>query len=259
MGFYPTMQYRREVGLDQIALISDIHGNLPAFESVLADIQQRGIQRIFCLGDLVGKGPDPDKTVDLCRARCEKVLLGNWDEVMGFDIPDVQVSWHQDKLGAQRLQYLKDLPGSLDFWCSGRRVRLFHASPNGVRARVHMHDPPEKHLAMFRNTDFTGYGPEPDVVGCADIHSIYMRNFRQRILFNTGSVGNPTDLPQAAYVIMEGCYQSPDPGPFTLKFVRLPYDIELAIQQARQAAMPALEPYEKELRTAVYRGLPQPE
>ena len=51
--------------MDQIALISDIHGNIPALEATLHDIRRRHIQRIFCLGDLVGKGPHSDQAVPL--------------------------------------------------------------------------------------------------------------------------------------------------------------------------------------------------
>jgi protein phosphatase len=241
--------------LEQIALISDIHGNLPALERVLSDIHARGIRRVICLGDLVGKGPDSDKVVDLCRQECEVVIKGNWDMVMNSVILDELVAWHRRKLGSARLAYLDGLPGSFDFLCSGHKVRLFHASQEGIQVRVHMRDPEEKHLAMFNNTDFTGHSFEPDVVGCADIHSVYMRNFRHKTLFNTGSVGNPTDIPQAAYIILEGEYGSRENQPFLISIVRLPYDIELAIRQAWESGMPAFEPYEKELRTAVYRGL----
>ena len=54
--------------MDRIALISDIHGNIPALKATLCDIKRRGIQRVFCLGDLVGKGPSSDQVVDICRA-----------------------------------------------------------------------------------------------------------------------------------------------------------------------------------------------
>jgi protein phosphatase len=56
--------------MEQMALIGDIHGNLPAFEAVLADIDRRGIERIICLGDVAGKGPSGAAVVDLCRQRC---------------------------------------------------------------------------------------------------------------------------------------------------------------------------------------------
>ena len=54
--------------MDKIAIISDIHGNIPALESVLQDIRERNISRIFCLGDIVGKGPHPEKAVERSRA-----------------------------------------------------------------------------------------------------------------------------------------------------------------------------------------------
>lgn len=65
---------------ERLALISDVHGNLTALEAVLADIEARGITRIFNLGDYVGKGPRGPEVVDLCRERCEVNILGNWDD-----------------------------------------------------------------------------------------------------------------------------------------------------------------------------------
>ncbi len=102
-------------------------------------------------------------------------------------------------------------------------------------------------MAMFENTDFTGYNVAPDVVGYGDIHSAYLKSFRQRILFNVGSVGNPLDVTQASYAILEGTYDSRAEGPFAIQLVRVPYDIERAIQQAQEAQMPDLEPYIVEL------------
>ncbi|MNR51018.1 hypothetical protein D3C85_1706240 [compost metagenome] len=75
-----------------------------------------------------------------------------------------------------------------------------------------------------------------------------------KTLFNAGSVGNPLDLTQASYVIMEGEYGSREPAPLNIQFVRVPYDIERAVQQAVDSQMPQLEPYIRELRTAEYRG-----
>lgn len=62
--------------MDRIAVISDIHGNWPACEAVLEDIASRGISRVFCLGDLIGKGPSPSEVLDAVRQRCEVVVRG---------------------------------------------------------------------------------------------------------------------------------------------------------------------------------------
>jgi predicted phosphodiesterase len=239
--------------LDSIALISDIHGNMPALDAVLADIDRRGIERIICLGDLVGKGPDSVAVVDFCASRCEAVVRGNWDDGMATaPNPSPSLLWHRERLGPDRLAYLATLPNSIDLTLSGHQMRLLHASPQGVYRRVHQADPIETLESMFENTEFTGYGSAPDVVGYADIHSAYVRTWRQRILFNVGSVGNPLDMTLACYAILEG--DSGGPGPLSVSIVRVPYDIERAIADAEAVAMPELEAYAKELRTAVYRG-----
>jgi protein phosphatase len=222
---------------------------------VLKDIRERSIKRVFCLGDLVGKGPHPEKVVDICRETCEMVIMGNWDYFMSDDNDYPALRWHRQRLGKENMDYLRDLPGTVDFLCSGKKVRLFHASQIGVAHRVHMFDSEEKHLAMFTSTDFTGDDFEPDTVGYADIHQVYLKNYRGKLLFNVGSVGNPLDEPLASYAIMEGRYGDKDHGPFSINLIRLPYDIELAIKQARDKAMPELEEYENELRTARYRGI----
>ena len=67
------------------AILSDIHGNLEALTAVLADIDRHGVDRIVCLGDLVGYGPDPVACIDLVRQRCEVVILGHFDQEVMFD------------------------------------------------------------------------------------------------------------------------------------------------------------------------------
>jgi protein phosphatase len=97
--------------MDRIALISDIHGNLPALHAALRDIERRRIQRIFCLGDLVGKGPNSETVVDICRAVCERTIKGNWDDALAStDTGNPTLQWHQRRLGTTRLAFLRDLP-----------------------------------------------------------------------------------------------------------------------------------------------------
>ena len=66
-----------------VAFISDIHGNRPALEAVLADIRRRGVQDIYCLGDLVGYGPDPNGVIDLIREMGIPAIAGNYDDGVG--------------------------------------------------------------------------------------------------------------------------------------------------------------------------------
>src|SRR6266850_828306 len=68
------------------ALISDIHSNLEALQAVLADIEKAGVKEIYCLGDIIGYGPNPRECIDLAM-KCQVVILGNHDQGAMFD-PD---------------------------------------------------------------------------------------------------------------------------------------------------------------------------
>ncbi|BBI34231.1 metallophosphoesterase family protein [Cohnella abietis] len=241
--------------MEKIAIISDIHGNIPAFHAVLNDIKAREISRIFCLGDLVGKGPSSDIAVDLVQATCEKVVTGNWDAHVPQLTDSKTIKWHQNKLGKVRLDYLRGLPFSIEFYMSGKFVRLFHASPRSVHERIQPWDSYESRLSLFESSDLCEQEIEADVVGYGDIHNALIQNFNGKTLFNVGSVGNPLEIPQASYAILEGEYNSREPSSFSIQLVRVPYDIELAVKQALEEDMPSLEAYILELRTAQYRGI----
>lgn len=241
--------------MDRIAVISDIHGNLPALEATLADMGDRNVRRILCLGDLVGKGPSGDRVVDLIREVCETTVQGNWDKAIVTERDHPVVGWHREQLGAARIAFLADLPFVIEFWLSGQRVRLFHASQIGINHRVYMNDSLDIHRAMFENTPFTGHRSTPTVVGYGDIHWAFVHCFAHRTLFNVGSVGNPLDSIQASYAILEGQYGSDRESGWSIQLIRVPYDIERAVHDAQQAGMPDLEAYVRELRTAQYRGL----
>src|SRR5215207_6292080 len=101
----------------RIALLSDVHGNLPAFEAVLADVDTADAEEIWCLGDLVGYGAQPDGCVELARSRCDVCLAGNHDLVVTgeIDLADFSSSaadaarWTRDNISAESLDFLKAL------------------------------------------------------------------------------------------------------------------------------------------------------
>ncbi|MFD4959354.1 metallophosphoesterase family protein [Microbacterium sp. NPDC058389] len=242
--------------LERIALISDVHGNLTALEAVLDDIARRGITRIVNLGDNAGKGPRGGAVVDRVREVCEVNIRGNWDDFLdgiGDDEPE-EMRWWRDELSPAQRSWLRTLPLSHDVTLSGRRVRLFHASAESPHVRVHFHHTDEEFDGMFRATAMTGEGPQPTVVGYADIHDAYIESRDGRTLFNVGSVGNPLDEPTPSYVILEGVPDAVGPAPFEVRFVRVPYDVESEIAVAEQLGMPRADVWAVELRTAVYRG-----
>jgi protein phosphatase len=186
--------------------------------------------------------------------------MGNWDDMVTRPQDRELMSWARNKIGEERVDYLRNLPFSVDFFISGRLVRLLHASPQSVHHRVHSSSPIEKLYGMFDNTELTGNSDsdrKPDIVGYGDIHGTYIMNFEDldnRVIFNVGSVGNSLDSTLASYSIIEGIYDQQEYSSFSINFVRVPYDVELAIHQAKEANMPGLDPYIIELRTACYRG-----
>jgi predicted phosphodiesterase len=244
---------------DRIAVVSDVHGNTTAFAAVLADIEARGISRVFNLGDVVGKGPRGHEAIALSRERCEVTVRGNWDTFIARDGTQLweAAQWTHDQLSADDRAWLLALPNAHDLVISGEHVRFFHASQVHEFHRVPYHHTDEDFRAMFTNTGFTGDGPAPSVVGYGDIHGTYLETDLGLKLFNAGSVGNPLDAPGAPYVILEGEIDSAEPGStvgVAITFVRVPYDVEAEIAVARDLGMPDVEAYALELRDQLYRG-----
>lgn len=244
------------MALDRIALLSDVHGNRTAYEAVLADIAARGITRVMNLGDVVGKGPRGAACTALTRERCEATVRGNWEVVIagGGELRSEGQSWWRAELSAAEREWLFALPGSVDLELSGRRVRMLHASPVDEFTRVHREHSAEQFAMMFAPTPFTGDGGPADVVVYGDIHDPFLRSGKEGTLVNVGSVGNQLDDPTPSYAILEGDPDGGKDAPFGIQFVRVPYDVEAEIAEARACGMPELEAYEIELRTGVYRG-----
>lgn len=245
------------VGHEQIAVVSDIHGNMTAYEAVLADIASRGIRRIINLGDIAGKGPRGSLAVARTRELCDVTVAGNWDAHVGR--PDLlarpPMKWWHDELSAEDREWLRALPYSIDLTLSGRQIRLFHASAKGINHRVYPDSPEGEFAGMFENTEATGDGESPDVVVYGDIHVAYKDEREDRLLLNAGSVGNPLDETTASYLILKGVPDGNRGDHFGYELVRVPYDIEAEIAVARASGMLEAEEYAIELQTGVYRGL----
>jgi predicted phosphodiesterase len=117
----------------QVAICTDIHGNRHAFEAVIAAAEAAGAEELWCLGDLVGYGAEPDQCVALAEQHCEIVLAGNHDlavvEVLSLDDfsrgAALAARWTQDVISEKTRQFLKGLQPKGEACGYG----LFHASP----------------------------------------------------------------------------------------------------------------------------------
>ncbi|RTR35808.1 metallophosphoesterase [Robertmurraya yapensis] len=241
--------------MTKIAIISDIHGNKTALEAVLEDIKQREIDRIFCLGDLIGKGPQGSACIELIQKNCEKVIRGNWDVFIQTPSESEFIQWFQERLSVEDYQYLASLPFHIDIELNGQLIRFFHASPRSEFERIlpsPIH-PIEKRLSMFEHSEETGFHENtPDIVFYGDIHATFLETFDNGILCNVGSVGNSLDLTAASYAILDGTQPNN-----AIQFVRVDYDRELELQIAKEMGLPALDKYYDEIMLAKYRGAPK--
>ena len=230
----------------RIAVIADLHGNRPATDALERDLDRNRPDKIYCLGDIVGKGPSSDYTFDWAMARCDLVLGGNWDIFVGYKSfePD---SFYWEQLGEERLNTLRELPLETTITLSGRRIRLFHGRPTMAHL-IHAHDPKEEILPLF--TDING--DACDVAGYADAHRQALRSVSDRVLFNCGSVGNALGRPACCYAMLEGGEDDPA-APFTIQMIQIPYNRDQAIRDAEAAPqVNRIDSYINEVKTGRY-------
>lgn len=238
--------------MNKVAIISDIHGNKTALEAVLKDIRLREIERIFCLGDLIGKGPQGTECIQLIRENCEQVVYGNWDEGIAGPVDSDHGRWYKERLTEDDLHYLSSLPFHIDLELNNQLIRCFHASPRSVHERILHFDPIEKRLSMFEDSEVinsSNPARQPDIVFYGDIHTTFLQTFKNGILCNVGSVGNSLDLTSASYAILDGSY-----GSNSIQFVRVEYDREAELKIAKEMGVPFYEKYYGEIMFARYRN-----
>jgi len=230
--------------LREIALVADLHGNMPATRALEEDLKKRGITEIYCLGDIVGKGPSSAMTCDWAFSHCRVIVQGNWDSGVAEKLfPNDKFFYEQ--LGPRRMARLKALPREYSFTLSGRRIRLIHGRPV-----MNMLLTPSASSEMLTPL----FDPDYDVVGYADVHRQGLRMVETRgILFNTGAVGNGLGVRMAQYAILRGDDED-DKAALDISFVTLPYDIGAAIRDTEMTkGLPNGQLFADELRTGVYQ------
>jgi diadenosine tetraphosphatase ApaH/serine/threonine PP2A family protein phosphatase len=233
----------------KIALISDLHANREALDSVLADIAKRSVERIFCLGDVVGYGPEPEYCVDVVRERCALCLMGNHDEALFRDASDfnphargaidftrarMEPRWYSGGDKKLRWRFLKGLPLT---HVEGRFL-FVHGSPRDpVREYVLSTDGflnPEKLRAVFDSFEgiaLAGHTHHPGLhdeelrfhgLAGADELTLELPPGAKRFI-NVGSVGQPRDSDnRACYAVLEDT---------RITWYRVPYDFQLTAEK----------------------------
>ncbi|QGQ95321.1 metallophosphoesterase [Paenibacillus psychroresistens] len=235
----------------RVAFISDIHGNAVALEEVLTDIAKKNIDKIYVLGDLCYRCPEPKRALDLIRALNTDVIKGNADEwviraVRLGEVPDkalemmnLERDWVKSQLEQPDLDYLEQLPTEINFCMEGINIHLFHATPDSLFEFIlpGVDDETLHSKLMSANEDAQIY-----IYG--HIHRSYIRYLRGKIVINTGSVGLPFDgLALASYAIVEIVE-----GNISTSIERVSYDVEKVAEQYKALNYPNAEMMIKILR-----------
>jgi diadenosine tetraphosphatase ApaH/serine/threonine PP2A family protein phosphatase len=230
----------------RIAVISDIHGNLHALEAVLAAITAVAVDRIWCLGDLVGYGPRPNECCALIRDRAALCLAGNHDlGVLGaLDLAEFSdeaaaaARWTREQLDEDARGYLESLAPSAE----SEGLELFHASPRDpVWEYVLTEDAAAAALALTRSPavlvghSHVALAVSQDgsrLAGGLAPPGTHAQFDERRFLLNPGSVGQPRDGdPRAAYLVL-------DLERSRAAFERVEYPIEQTQREIRAARLP---------------------
>lgn len=239
--------------MKRIAILSDIHGNMPALEAVLEDIKLRNIDEVVCIGDLIGKGPEPSKVIASVKENCDVVIQGNWDEFILNDSDSQSIQWQQNQLSEEDKIYLKHLPFCYEFMLGNKFIRCVHASPRSVHERISPFKPLEQQETLFENSEQTLNicgNRTPDYFVYGDIHYACVKPIDGKgVLVNVGSVGNPLEIPEASYCILEQVGKS-----VGVQLVRVPYDKEAVLNIAIEVGLPDFEVYRAEIMECIYRG-----
>jgi diadenosine tetraphosphatase ApaH/serine/threonine PP2A family protein phosphatase len=231
----------------RVAIVSDIHGNRQAFAAVLEAVELTSCEEMWCLGDLVGYGADPDACVELARAHCAVCLAGNHDLGVTGELPlsdfsagaRVAAEWTRATIAPESMEFLRSLrPLSED-----EAVGLYHASPRDPiweyvlsplqaelcfdvqSGRVCLIGHSHVALSFARPEGATATG---ETRGDAEELDIATGEW----LLNPGSVGQPRDGdPRAAWLEL-------DLAEWTAAYHRVDYDIAGAAAAIRSARLP---------------------
>jgi putative phosphoesterase len=229
--------------LNRVAVITDIHGNLPALEATLDAIDQIGVDGIYCGGDLVGYGPHPN---DVCRVIEEReipTIYGNYDFAIARELADcgcAYVTAHDRELGQRSVawtlahtdqrsrDFMFALPFELRFELGERQIHLVHGSPRKVNEYLFEDKPASLYERLAK-------AEQGDVLVFGHTHKPWIREYGGVLFVNCGSVGKPKDGDsRCAFAILE----LDQTGHVRASIERVPYDAEAVAREVEAAGLP---------------------
>jgi putative phosphoesterase len=227
----------------RVAVLTDIHGNLPALQAALERIDELGIDQIYCGGDLVGYGPYPNEVCALIEDRGIPTIYGNYDYAIGRDLEDCgcayrdphdralgekSIAWTLDHTDGRSKEFMRRLPFDLRFQLGERRVRLVHGSPRKVNEYL-FEDKPARTFERIAAL------AECEVLVFGHTHQPWVHDYAGVLFVNCGSVGKPKDGdPRAAFAVLDG-----SGGEVKATIERVSYDAASVAREVAEAGLPA--------------------
>lgn len=233
----------------RIAIISDIHANLPAFEEVMKSIEKQDIDAIYCLGDLVGYNVWPNAIISEIKKRRIPVISGNHDvkavEMHGQKGSNDPADFAYFMISKDSVKYLSTLPGHirLEFMINNEKIVMLmvHGSPYSNTEYLFEDKSEKDYTDIFIDTG-------AHILICGHSHKPYHRTIKNIETgdkyfhaINAGSVGKPKDgKPQACYVVVSIDKSSniDEKNGIKAEFVRVKYDVEKAAQAIEHSDLP---------------------
>ena len=231
----------------RVAIVSDVHGNRHAFEAVLDAVEAADAEELWCLGDLVGYGAEPDACVELAQRHAAVCLAGNHDLAVRGDLPfdqftrgaELAARWTSEVIGADSLDYLAALePQRLD-----EAVGLYHASPRDP-VWEYVLSPLQAELCLDRLEHRVA------CIGHSHVALQYSRADGAPASGDTCPAGTELDVGAGAWLLNPGSVGQPRDGDaraawllldteaWTAAFHRTDYDVAGAAAAIRAARLP---------------------
>ncbi len=213
----------------RVALLADVHANLPALEAVLRDVGGRGVDAILHAGDIVGYNPYPDEVISSFQTQGIVSILGNHDRaVLSGDtswfnsVAADAIDWTRERISEEGMAYLRGLVAQERRSVGGKTVLMVHGSPRDDNEYIYESEVTEELLK----------GLEAEVLVLGHTHVPFVLPRPPILVVNPGSVGQPRDGdPRASWALLETDGSRATPR-------RVPYPVGKTAEAIRSAGLP---------------------
>jgi len=227
--------------MKRLAFIADIHGNHLALRAVLDDIKRQAVDKVFCLGDLVGYAPFPNEVIEIIRKERIPTVMGNYDDGVGFDrlacgcdFPNEEarrageqsLAWTKAHTSEDNKAFLRGLPKEIWIEIGDKKIQMVHGSPRALNEYLYENAPEALLREIFNCT-------QADVLVVGHTHKPFHRLFEGHHLINASSVGRPKHGdPNAIYCILT------IDSEIRVEFPKVPYDSDTVAEAILAEGLP---------------------